>query len=219
MTVIPINLHARFFWIAALAFALVAAAGLLGLDRGIAGWTANLPAGEKLWDRGTGLLDLLVLKEVSNFLLGAVLLLAAGILLALRATRGLGWATLYLGLVQFLTTTIADLAKPQLGRLRPYEAMAEPGAPDIWFVGANSFPSGHAAFYAGLFFPLMLLLPRWTLLWALPPLFIAAARVLAHDHYLSDVAASLALAAAMTAAWAPLARRNDKPADSAPPPS
>ena len=155
-------------------------------------------------------LDLVVLKEVSNFLRGALLLLAGGLLLAVRATRRYGWATLYLGLVQFLTTTIADLAKPQLGRLRPSEAMAEPGAADVWFVGANSFPSGHTAFYAGLFLPLMLLLPHWRWLWALPPLFIAAARLLAHDHYLSDVAASLALGAAMTAAWAPVAARADR---------
>ena len=198
---------ARAFWIAAFAFALVGAAGMLGIDPLLARWTATLPQGATIWDRGTGLLDLVALKEVSNFLLGAILLLAGAILLALRATRALGRVTLYLGLVQFLTTTIADLAKPQLGRLRPDEAMAEPGALDTWFVGANSFPSGHAAFYAGLFFPLMLLLPRWTLLWALPPLFVALARLLSHDHYLSDVAASLALAAAMTAALAPLARR------------
>lgn len=199
--------RARFFWIAAFAFALVAAAGLAGLDALLAAWTATLPAGETWWDRGTAWLDLVVLKEISNFLLGAVLLLAGGLLLSMRATRRLGWATFYLGLVQFLTTTVADLAKPQLGRLRPWEAMAEPGAGDVWFVGANSFPSGHTAFYAGLFLPLMLLLPRWTWLWALPPLFIAFARIMAHDHYLSDVAVSLALAAAMTAAWAPVAGR------------
>jgi membrane-associated phospholipid phosphatase len=210
MTVTPSNLPPRVFWIAALVFALAAAAGLLGLDQLLAGWTSTLAGGESLWDRGTGWLDLVVLKEMSNFLLGAILLLAGAILLALRATRRLGWATLYLGLVQFLTTTVADLAKPQLGRLRPYEAMAEPGASDVWFVGANSFPSGHTAFYAGLFFPLMLLLPHWAWLWALPPAFIALARILSHDHYLSDVAAALALAAAMTAAWAPLARRADR---------
>src|SRR5688572_30240919 len=168
----------RIFWIAALAFTLIAAAGLLGVDAAMSRWTATLPQDQTLWDRGTAWLDLIVLKEVSNFLLGAILLLAGGLLLVLRATRRFGWATLYLGLVQFLTTTIADLAKPQLGRLRPWEAMAEPGAGDVWFVGANSFPSGHTAFYAGLFLPLMLLLPRWSWLWALPPLFIALARIL-----------------------------------------
>lgn len=205
----------RRFYVAALLFALIALSGLLGLDRGVAEWTAGLPRGDTFWDRGTGVLDVLALKEISNFLLGAILLLLAGVLLALRATRRFGRPVLFVGLVQFIATTIADLAKPQLGRLRPYEAMAEPGALDTWFVGANSFPSGHTAFYAGLFFPLMLLLPRWVSLWAVPPLFIAAARVLAHDHYLSDVAASLALAAFLTGALARVA--GAAPRHSAPP--
>jgi membrane-associated phospholipid phosphatase len=193
-------------WAAALLFALVAAAGLLGFDAPVARWSAG-EAGDSLWSRGTQLLDLVVLKEISNFLLGAVLILAAGGLLVALGTRSLGWPLLYVGLVQFLATTIADLSKPQFGRLRPFEALANPGAADSWFVGANAFPSGHAAFYAGLFLPLMMLFPRWTLLWALPPLFIAAARVVEHDHYLSDVAASLALAAVLAAVLSPLAAR------------
>lgn len=196
---------ARRFYFVALVFALLTMSGLVGLDRLVAEFTAGLPRGDTFWNRGTGLLDLVLLKEISNFLLGAILLLAGGVLLTLRATRPVGRPILYLGLVQFIATTVADLAKPQLGRLRPFEAMAEPSGLDTWFVGANSFPSGHTAFYAGLFFPLMLLLPRWLWLWAVPPMFVAVARVLAHDHYMSDVAASLALAAFLTAAFAPVA--------------
>ena len=63
---------------------------------------------------------------------------------------------------------------------------------------STSFPSGHVAFYAGLFLPLMMLAPRLSPLWAIPPAFVAVARVLDHDHYVSDVTASLALAAALT---------------------
>jgi len=189
-------------WALALLFALLAAAGLAGLDLAVARYTATLPDGGTIWSRGTELLDLVVLKEISNFLLGAVLVLAAGLLLVLRATRPVGFALLYIGLVQFVATTVADLSKPPLGRVRPFEAV---GGADLWFAGANSFPSGHAAFYAGLFFPLIVLLPRWSPLLVLPPLFIAAARVLEHDHYLSDVSASLALAAALAAGLAFLA--------------
>jgi membrane-associated phospholipid phosphatase len=191
----------RFFWWAALAFALVAAAGLLGLDSAVLRWTAALPDDNTLWDRGTDLLDLVTLKRLSTFLLGALLIAAAGLLLAMRRTRAAGWLVLYVGAVQLVTATIADLAKPRFGRLRPFEA----GGIDTWFAGANSFPSGHAASYAGLFFPLMLLVPRLTPLWAIVPLFIVLARVFDHVHYLSDVSASLALAAAVTAAFAPLA--------------
>jgi membrane-associated phospholipid phosphatase len=194
------------FWALAAAFALLAVAGILVLDRAIAGWNAaRVPS--TIWSTGTGLFDLVSLKDVSNFLLGPVLLIAGGVLLLLRSTRRSGWIFIYVGAVQFASTIVADLLKPQLGRLRPFEAMANPGGEDIWLVAGNAFPSGHTAFYAGLFFPLMLIYPRWTFLLALPPLFIAAARVLSNDHYLSDVAASLALAAMMTGGFAFIARR------------
>jgi membrane-associated phospholipid phosphatase len=193
-------------WLAAALFALLAAAGLLGGDLAVARWIATVRP-PPWWGQGTAWLDLIALKEVSNFLLGALLVVAAGGLVAIRRTRRIGWPLLYLGLVQFLSTTIADLAKPQFGRLRPFEALEGSSGADLWFVGANAFPSGHAAFYAGLFFPLMLLLPRWSALWVLPPAFIAVARVVGNDHYLSDVCASLALAAALAAALSPLAAK------------
>jgi membrane-associated phospholipid phosphatase len=192
------------FWVAALLFALVAMAGILVLDGPIADWSAQ--SDPAIWNDGTTFLDLLALKEISNFLLGPILMLAAGLLIVFRS-RALGWPLLFVGAVQFSSTVIADLAKPQIGRLRPSEVLA--GAGDTWFVGANSFPSGHAAFYAGLFFPLMLLFPRWSPLLVLPPLFVAAARVVSHDHYLSDVAASLALAALMTILFSFILRRSD----------
>lgn len=200
---------AKGLWAAAVLAALLAAAGMLGLDATIARWTAGAAPGS-VWDHGTQWLDLLTLKAISNFLLGALLLAAAAALLAVRRTRALGWPLLYLASVQAVVTVAADLSKPPFGRLRPFEAAAQGGA-DIWFVGANSFPSGHVAFYAGLFLPLIVLLPRWTLLWVLPPLFVAAARVVENDHYLSDVAASLALAAALAATLAPLALQGRRP--------
>lgn len=195
----------RRLWWTALAFAALAAAGLLGLDAPLARWAAGLPEGGNWWDRLLGLIDLVSFHLVSNFLLGALLLAIAGALLVLPRMRRIGWPLLYLGLVQFLTTAAADLAKPLFGRLRPWQAGG--GGADTWFAGANSFPSGHAAFYGGLFLPLILLFPRWTPLWAIAALLVAAERILGHDHYLSDVSASLALAAALGAALAPLARR------------
>ena len=203
------DVEAKRLWLAAALFALLAAGGLIGLDGTIARATAGGAAGS-LWDHGTRWLDLLTLKHVSNFLLGAVLLVVAGGLLAFARTSPIGWPLLYLALVQAVSTVAADLSKPPFGRLRPFEAAAGGGA-DTWFAGANSFPSGHVAFYAGLFLPLIVLLPRWALLWMLPPLFVAAARVLENDHYLSDVAISFALAAALAAALAPLARKGREP--------
>ena len=135
-----------------LAFALVAAAGLLGLDAVVVRWTAALPDDNTLWDRGTALLDLVTMKGLSTYLLGTILLAVAGLLLALRRTRAAGWLVLYVGAVQLVTATVAERAKPPFGRLRPFQA----GGIDTWYAGSDSFPSGHAATYAGLFLPLML---------------------------------------------------------------
>ena len=190
----------RFYW-GITAFALfLTAAGLPWLDGAIARATAGWPDGGTFWDSGTAFLDLITLKHISTFLLGFLLLVAAAVLIAIRRTRGTGWILLYIGAVQFISTVVADLSKPQLGRLRPFEAAHQGGA-DTWFVGANSFPSGHEAFYAGLFLPLMLIFPRAAWLFAIPPLFVAAARIAEHDHYLSDVTVSIALAALLSIAF------------------
>jgi membrane-associated phospholipid phosphatase len=200
----------KLLWVIALLAGLLFAGGLLGLDRVVASWSVHDQAGESIFGAGTGLMDLLALKEISNFLLGLLLLAVAIGLLIVRATRGIGWPLLYVAAVQFAATIVADLSKPQFGRLRPDEATMQSAGADTWFVGANAFPSGHTAFYAGLFFPLLLLLPRWAVVWLLPPLFIAIARVVQHDHYLSDVAASIALAALLSIGLSFILRRDQR---------
>lgn len=186
--------------IASLVAWVTAAAGVLGLDTVVAGGTAATSVIEAPLDAIVGSLDFVALKEVSNFLFGALLLVLAGAMLALKR-RG-GWTLLYIGVVQFLATTIADLSKPVFGRLRPHEAMPDGAGLDHWFAGGQSFPSGHAAFYAGLFVPLIILWPRYALVWITIPLLVAAQRLLAHDHYLSDVAASIGLATLLSVALA-----------------
>ncbi|MDP8912224.1 MAG: phosphatase PAP2 family protein [Pseudomonadota bacterium] len=193
-------------WTAALLLALVSVAGIAALDGFVARSTATLSDGGMIWSGGAVMLDSLLLRNLSHFLLGATLMLAAGLLLLIPATRATGFSLLYVGVVQFFTTLIADFAGSQFGRLPPSQSAA---GGDNWFVGAGSFPSGQAAFYAGLFFPLIRLFPRATVLWILPPLYVAAARVLGHFHYLSDVSASLALAAALAAGLSFLADKGE----------
>ena len=183
--------------------ALTAVAGILGLDAVAAGRTAARSAIEAPLGMLVEAFDLIALKGISSFLLSFALIAAAGVLLALKR-RG-GWTLFYIGLVQFLSTTIADLAKPPFGRLRPHEAMPDGVGVDRWFAGGQSFPSGHTAFYFGLFVPLIILWPRFTALWLVVPSIVATQRIVAHDHYLSDVAASVAVATLLGVALAGVA--------------
>lgn len=185
-----------------------AAAGVLGLDAIVAQATAGRSAVEMPLGAIVDALDLIALKGISSFLLSFVLIVVAGGLLALKR-RG-GWTLFYIGLVQFLSTTITDLSKPPFGRLRPYEAMPDGIGIDRWFGGGQSFPSGHTAFYFGLFAPLIMLWPRYTALWLVVPLIVATQRLVAHDHYLSDVAASTALATLLSVALAGVAQRTER---------
>jgi membrane-associated phospholipid phosphatase len=186
------------------AFAFVALASVPTLDRPVSNWAAANPRGGSLWETGTQMLDLLSLKQISPFLLAPVLLIAGGVLLLLRSTRRNGWMCIYMGAVQLGATLLAQLMRPLVGRAAPGEAIA---GVDRWFAGGTSFPAPETAFYAGLFFPLMLIAPRWTFLFAIPPLFVGASQVLDNQHYLSDVSAALALAALVTGGFAFLLRR------------
>ena len=193
-------------WTAALLLALLSVAGIAALDGFVARSSLGMTDGAAAWSSATAALDALLLRNVSNFLLGATLMLAAGLLLLISATRATGYALLYVGVVQFFTTLIADFARLQFGRLPP--SLSAAGG-DNWFVGAASFPSAQVAFYAGLFFPLIRLFPRGTILWIVPPLYVAGARLLEQDHYLSDVTASFALASALAAGLSFLADKSD----------
>jgi membrane-associated phospholipid phosphatase len=179
-------------------------AGLAGVDRVIAHGLG--PGSDPLAGLVTAL-DLVTLKEVSSFLLGAIIIVAAALAMLVPNLRSRARLLLYIGAVQFGTTTICDLSKPPFGRLRPYDSLSDGGA-DLWWLGANSFPSGHAGFYAGLVFPMVAIWPKaaWPLL--IVPALVSAQRVLSLDHYLSDVSASIAVAALLALSLKPIARLN-----------
>ena len=190
-------------WTIAVFFAVVAAAGLVAVDFMLAPWTAARAHGG-IWADILGLTDRIALLEGEGMLIPSVLVLASGLLFVLRSTRPLGYLLLYVGLVQLLATGIAAVAAPRLGRVPPFEAAA---GGDVWFAAGHSFPAATVAFVAGLFFPLLLLIPRLWPVWIVPPLAVAAAVVLEHVHYLSDAATSLALAATLAAGFDWLAER------------
>ncbi len=190
-------------WTVAVFFTVVTAAGLVALDFMVAPWTAARAHGG-IWADILRVTDRVALLEGDGLLIPSALVIASGLLFVLSSTRPLGYLLLYVGLVQLLAAGIAAVAAPRLGRVPPFEAAA---GGDLWFAAGHTFPATTVAFVAGLFFPLVLLVPRLWPVWILPPLAVAAAVVLEDVHYLSDAAASLALAAALAAGFDWLAER------------
>ncbi|HEX8238162.1 MAG TPA: phosphatase PAP2 family protein [Allosphingosinicella sp.] len=174
---------------------LLVVAGLAGADRLLARKDFTADGVDRVWGGALALLDLVSGKEITTFLLGTILILAALVSNGFRRRRPWSGRLMYVGATQLLCTAIADFAKPPFGRPRPFQALAE--SHDRWFMGPDygSFPSGHAAFYAGLFLPLALLFPRRAAPLLCVPLLVGAQRIASHDHYASDVGASFLLAA------------------------
>lgn len=183
--------------LAAAFFGVLALAGFLGADRALAESVSSHHQWS-VWGLGTHGLEVLFGFPISKWLTGFVLLLLALILYFARRRQAAQVLT-FMAIVQLATRLTAGVLKGVLPRLRPFEVLATGGWDSQWFHDAgSSFPSGHAAHFWGLFFPLAVLRPRLAI-WLLPlPLFMSAARVAVNDHYLSDVAASAALAALIT---------------------
>ncbi len=178
-----------------------ALAGLTGacvllFDTPVARLAAHSPAGwEQACRRMTAALEWGALFPVSKFALSVLLMGVGGVLWKYR--RRTAVAFLYVGAAAFTARMAAGLLKNVFGRARPFEA-----APDYhgaFFVDGSAFPSGHAAHFWGLYFPLAYLFPRyrWPLL--VLPVAVSVMRVSVNDHFLGDVVAAAAVSAA--AAW------------------
>lgn len=180
----------------AAAAAALLVAGLLGLDRSVAeALRASGVEGLRVFREGTFLLDTASGHLVSKYLPGWLACACGLILMLPRATRRGARGALFVGLTHLASVGLASLGKPLFGRLRPHELFTAGDWSQAWFAGGGGFPSGHAAFYFGLCLPLAWLLPRWGWPLLAAPWFVAAARVDANAHFVSDVAASLLIAA------------------------
>lgn len=190
----------------ALALAAAAALSVFLIDASLAAAVAQLSPTVKSLASGfvTGL-EYLFLFPVSKFASGALVALIG--LAVMFKRKPLGLALLYIGLAQLTTRLIAGVLKNVFERPRPFEGGA-------FFTGGSSFPSGHAAHFWGFYFAAALVAPpryRWPLL--VIAILGSVARVLANDHYVSDVLASAAIAGLVALAWAPLVahRRGGQP--------
>ena len=120
------------------------------------------------FDKGRQFLDIftgrgLVGSHVGlgQFLLGGVFIVVGAIWLAIRRTSYAARALIFTGAVQWVTIEAAWQIKEVFGRMRPFQLIEKNDWSHIWFMGSNSFPSGHNAFFWGLFVPLMYPFPRW----------------------------------------------------------
>lgn len=152
---------------------------------------------------GTRWLEIAAGLPIHRYFLTWLLLGVGALLFIAKSTRPIGWMFFFIAIAQVITRLTAGVLKNVFERLRPFEVI-QAGNWDWKFFGGHgsSFPSGHAALFWGLFFPLAFLFPRyrWPLL--IIPLFVSVARVGVLDHWGSDVIASAGLAALFTLLFA-----------------
>lgn len=178
------------------------------LDRPIAAFAQRAGGRESpLLLHGTEWLEIASGFSIHRYFL-TYLFVGLGLLLFIwRSTRSAAWILLFVGCTHIVIRLTAGTLKNVFHRLRPFEVI-QAGDWDWKFFGdhGSSFPSGHAAHFWGLFFPLAFLFPRyrWPLL--VLPVFISIARVGVNDHWTSDVLASAAIAALLTLAFSWLFR-------------
>jgi len=207
------RMESRFLVIAALVAGALAALGFAGLDRPLAEWVhASGLENARFFVWGLAALDVVSGLRVWICALPWVAILIGTIELRLQRRTRLGYALVAAGLVQTAAIETMITAKDLFGRLRPFKVFEAGDWSHVWFVGGDSFPSGHSAFYFGLLLPLAAACPiRWlrALLVAIP-IYVVLARIDMAKHFLSDVSTSALmvsvyalLAAWLTARWLP----------------
>jgi len=196
-------------WAAAIA-TIAMLLGFAGLDRPLAEWIHSSGLEQaRFFAWGLIALDTITAMGLWIWLLGCVALAVGLIVIFVRRTSRIGYALVAAALVQLATIATMILGKDHFGRIRPQFVLESGDWAHVWFAGGNSFPSGHSAFYFGLFLPLAAACPiRWlrALLIAIP-VYVVLARIDLAKHFLSDVSASALIASIYALIAATLVRR------------
>jgi membrane-associated phospholipid phosphatase len=174
--------------------------GIFLFDQPIAAFAQRVGGRQSvIFQEGTHWLEIVTGQPIARYFLSYVLLGLGALLFISKASRSIAWILLFVGSAQLVTRLTAGVLKNVFERLRPFQVI-EAGNWDWKFFSGHgsSFPSGHSAFFWGLFFPLAFLFPRYRIPFLIIPLFITIARVGVNDHWCSDVLASAGLAALIT---------------------
>ena len=128
--------------------------------------------------------------DLSKYLYAFVLLLIAAVFHVVQKSAARARYFYFVGATLLMSRVISGTLKNVFERVRPAEFLKSRAPEDFFVDGGSSFPSGHSAFYLGLFLPLALLFPRYKWLLIGFAALASLARVLELDHYLSDILAS-----------------------------
>jgi len=132
--------------------------------------------------------------DLSKYLYAFVFLLVGMVLNVWKRSLTPARVWYFLGSTLLLSRVISGTLKNVFERVRPFEWIKSRASADFFVDGGSAFPSGHAAFYFGLFLPLAMLYPRFKWVFLAFAFVAALARVFEQDHYLSDILASALVA-------------------------
>jgi membrane-associated phospholipid phosphatase len=174
--------------------------GIFFFDQPIAAFVQRVGGRQSvILQEGTHWLEIVTGQPIARYFLTYVLLGLAALLFISKASRSIAWILLFVGTAQVATRLAGGVLKNVFERLRPFQVIEAGNWDWKFFSGHGSaFPSGHSAFFWGLFFPLAYLFPRYRLPLLIVPIFITVARPGVNDHWCSDVIASAGLAAFIT---------------------
>ena len=175
---------------------LVALACMITVDQPIARWLGGYQA-LGFWDTALDLLEWVLLLPLVPWAFAILLALAMLVTVAVPRWRGFAPVATYLTANHLLGRIAMVYAKDWTGRLRPSEWLAQ-GGDTFWRTGGISFPSGHVVLFASVVIPVAVIWPRTRPLLAVVA-FVAAARVVANAHFVSDVIGGVTLCAVV--AW------------------
>lgn len=150
-----------------------------------------------VFDKPAGAFTLFWDTLTTNLVLLWAVLAGCGLLLVLtQKNKMYGMVFGVAILVNLSSSLVTGQLKAATLRTRPQYYFQHPDAADFFNreVRGDSFPSGHASFYWGLFLPFAMIFRRYATFLAAVPVLISIARMAQTHHYLSDVLASFTLA-------------------------
>ena len=139
--------------------------------------------------------------NITKYLFGFIALLVGLVFYIKNKTSYTAKLFFFVGLTHILSRLTAGILKNVFLRARPYEYLNAGDAAKDFFSAGSSFPSGHTAHFFGLFLPIAVLYPNYKWILILP-VFVAFSRIIAIDHYLSDVIAGVYISILFTGLFA-----------------